>query len=233
MNDIKDKIITVKKQTINSYVFRPMLFSTSMVQAILEGRKTQTRRKIKHQPPKGNYKFGINVTGTRCKENGLFHWIGIDEEIEYKVTDSKQPYFKCPFNKGDIIWVRETFAGADLKEETLKFYPEYKNPNFIYKAGSSYLNIKWKPSLFMPKKACRLFLEITDIRIERLNEISESDAVAEGILDMFYGKDIAGNAYFNYMDKKGGWDSVAEDAIHSYQTLWQKINGINKFQLIQ
>ena len=81
----------------------------------------------------------------------------------------------------------------------------------------------------MPKKACRLFLEITDIRIEMLNEISESDAVAEGILDMFYGKDIAGNAYFNYMDKKGGWDSVAEDAIHSYQTLWQKINGINSW----
>ena len=229
MNDIKDKIITVKKQTINSYVFRPMLFSTPMVQAILEGRKTQTRRKIKHQPPKGNYKFGINVTGTRCKENGLFHWLGIDDEIEYKVTDSNQPYFKCPVNIGDIIWVRETFAFAPFTDETLHFYPELKNHNFIYKAGPNYPNIKWKPSLFMPKKACRLFLEITDIRIEMLNEISESDAVAEGILDMFYGKDIAGNAYFNYMDKKGGWDSVAEDAIHSYQTLWQKINGINSW----
>ena len=227
MNYIKDKSNTVKKQTTNSYVFRPMLFSTPMVQAILEGRKTQTRRIMKHQPPLGNYKFGINVTGTRCKENGLFHWIGIDEEIEYKVTDSKQPYFKCPFNKGDIIWVRETFAGADLKEETLKFYPEYKNPNFIYKAGSSYLNIKWKPSLFMPKKACRLFLEITDIRIERLNEISESDAEKEGINLVDY------NCYENYLVEKD-WIyqgsnqrnyHMFQDPIGSYASLWAKING--------
>lgn len=206
-------------------VFRPMLYSTSMVQAILEGRKTQTRRIIKHQPPKGNYKFGINVTGTRCKENGLFHWIGIDEEIEYKVTDSKQPYFKCPVNIGDIIWVRETFA--PIKNSNDFFYKADEGitvPFFDYQQ-------KWKPSLFMPKEACRLFLEVKDIRIERLNEISESDAVAEGILDMFYGKDIAGNAYFNYMDKKGGWDSVAEDAIHSYQTLWEKINGQHSWEV--
>ena len=169
-------------------VFRPMIFSTPMVQAILEGRKTQTRRIMKHQPPLGNYKFGINVTGTRCKENGLFHWIGIDEEMEYKVTDSDQPYFKCQVNIGDIIWVRETFSTGNIENG--------KHTGFRYKADDESFNVKWKPSLFMPKKACRLFLEITDIRIERLNDISESDAEKEGINLVDY------NCYENYLVKK-------------------------------
>lgn len=204
--------------------FRPMLFSTPMVQAILERRKTQTRRIMKHQPPLGNYKFGINVTGTRCKENGLFHWIGIDEEIEYKVTDSNQPYFKCPFNIGDIIWVRETFY--ELTADVLK-------GKYFYKADLEKMGwtFKWKPSLFMPKKACRLFLEITDIRIERLNEISESDAIEEGIKSV--GKDIEfcgtfylGSYFENY--SKEGYSFLKP--VESFRTLWEKINGIGSWQ---
>lgn len=200
-------------------VFRPMIFSTPMVQAILEGRKTQTRRIMKHQPPLGNYKFGINVTGTRCKENGLFHWIGIDEEMEYKVTDSDQPYFKCQVNIGDIIWVRETFSTGNIENG--------KHTGFRYKADDESFNVKWKPSLFMPKKACRLFLEITDIRIERLNDISESDAEKEGINLVDY------NCYENYLVKKD-WNyqgnnqrnfHMFQDPIGSYASLWAKING--------
>lgn len=220
MNYIKDKSNTVKKQKTNSYVFRPMLFSTPMVQAILEGRKTQTRRIMKHQPPKGNYKFGINVSGTRCKENGLLHWIGIDEEIEYKVTDSNQPYFKCPFNKGDIIWVRETFV--PIKNSNDFFYKADEGisvPFFDYQQ-------KWKPSLFMPKEACRLFLEVKDIRIERLNEISESDAIAEGVEIIHYAEPNV-PIYNNYLLKE---KLGTTNPILSYQTLWQKINGQNSWK---
>lgn len=190
------------KPMLADAVFRPMLFSTPMVQAILEGRKTQTRRIVNGSFPIGNF----------------------EETLK-----------KSILKVGDIIWVRETFAMSFDTEN----HPELNdNPiekwetGYVYKADGKpkYMIDKWKPSLFMPKSACRIFLEVTDIRIERLNEISETDAVAEGILDMFYGKDIAGNAYFDYMDKKGGWDCVANDAIHSYQTLWQKINGVNSWE---
>ncbi len=221
MNDMNDKNITVKKQTTNSYVFRPMLFSTPMVQAILEGRKTQTRRKIKHQPPKGNYKFGINVTGTRCKENGLFHWLGIDEEIEYRVTDSNQPYFKCPVNIGDIIWVKETFA------------PIENSNDFFYKADEGITvpffdyQQKWKPSLFMPKVACRLFLEIENVRVELLQDISEDDAISEGIETSI----VKSKIFQTYLGYKNYYFQDAEDEpyyrnpIDSYRSLWMSING--------
>lgn len=190
---------------LSDAVFRPMLFSTPMVHALLNGTKRQTRRLVNGTIPLGNF----------------------DETLK-----------KSVLKVGSIIWVRETFAEVSITKFsnglnvglTGKPKTGHDLVHYIYKAD--HINddkLKWKPSLFMPKDACRLFLEVTDIRIERLNEISESDAVAEGILDMFYGKDIAGNAYFNYMDKKGGWDCVADDAIHSYQTLWQKINGINSW----
>jgi hypothetical protein len=90
---------------------------------------------------------------------------------------------------------------------------------------------KWKPSLFMPKAACRLWLKVTNVRVERLKDISEEDAIAEGVFDAFRGEDIAGNAYKNYLDKKGGWDSVADNAIHSYMTLWEKLNGLDSWDL--
>ena len=100
---------------------------------------------------------------------------------------------------------------------------------FAYKATDTYPEIKWKPSLFMPKEACRIFLEIEDVKVERLQDITEEDAINEGIFDMYRGKGIIGNAYRNYLDKEGGYDSVADDAIHSFQTLWQKINGISSW----
>jgi hypothetical protein len=76
----------------------------------------------------------------------------------------------------------------------------------------------------MPKSACRLWLKVTNVRVEKLQDITEEDAKNEGVYDAFFRKGIAGHAYKNYLDKKGGWDSVADNAIHSYQTLWQKIN---------
>jgi len=77
-------------------------------------------------------------------------------------------------------------------------------------------------------------LTIEEIEKAISKKYTDVEVTPSSVLNFMYvmfkdGKDIAGNAYFNYMDKKGGWDSVAEDAIHSYQTLWQKINGINSW----
>jgi len=97
---------------------RPILFSTPMVQAILEGRKTQTRR-IK---------------------------------------------FKC--EPGDVLWVRETWRGL--------------GSHYFYKATHDDENLHWKPSIYMPREVCRLFLRVINVRLEHLRDITEEDAIAEG-----------------------------------------------------
>lgn len=130
--------------------FKPILFSTPMVQAILDGRKTQTRRVIKPQP--------LDVVTYA------------DQRVWYPEV------IKCPYEVGDILWVRETFTNSE----------EY--PFIFYKADADDVSIKWKPSIFMPKSACRLFLQVKSVRVERLQDITEEDAIAEGAKHgRFYG----------------------------------------------
>lgn len=128
--------------------FRPILFSTEMVQAILEGSKTQTRRVV-NQPAR---KIFYN---TKTKQ-----FEGESGRI-----------VKCPYGQvGDVLWVRESFTfNTDVQSAPI-FKADSKIPKFI----------KWKPSIHMPKEACRLFLRIKDIRVERLQDISRGDAMAEG-----------------------------------------------------
>jgi hypothetical protein len=90
--------------------------------------------------------------------------------------------------------------------------------------------MKWKPSLFMPKEACRIFLKCTSVRIERLHDITEQGAINEGIENFFLDDVTTATAYRNYMTtykdlQKYHWSHVANDAVESYMTLWQKING--------
>lgn len=204
--------------------YYPMLFSTPMVEALLAGTKTMTRRtkelEFYNQRPNDFQVYQDEGRGTKefCKF----------EEIRKQKPTGNYSFTISKYKIGDIFWVRETFSSAPLTDKTKHFYPELSE--FIYKADYKWICVKWKPSLFMPKAACRLFLEITDIKCERINDISEEDAINEGVLDFFKNKDIAGNAYFNYLDKKGGWDSVADSAIHSFETLWIKINGADSWE---
>lgn len=168
----------------------PILFSTPMVQAILDGRKTMTRRVIKPQPD----------------EDGLAKFL---PTRQWHDTDAR--VYKCPYGKpGDILWVRETFANLNADFPT--------NPKcYVYKAddlqGNSYGPVTWKPSIHIPKEACRLFLKVTDVRVERLQEISEDDAKAEGIEKM-------SGYYRDYLNRGGNLPPYA-----SFQSLWQSING--------
>lgn len=181
---------------------KPILFSTQMVQSILEGRKTMTRRIIKPQPKliessgRWYWEKALDVNGSPLVDASRNWW-------EYYGTS---PYGKV----GEVLWVRETWV--------------HTGAYFIYKAGNKWsdewLNddyvptgekIKWKPSIFMPKEACRIFLEITDIRVERLQEISEEDAIKEGI-----SKCRPTNS------KKGMYHTAP---IGLFKELWQSING--------
>lgn len=198
---------------------KPILFQTAMVQSILSGRKTQTRRIVKFSsytnddPPCADWiKSAVNIKGNI--------WKFTDQPN----NDGNYAYAKCPYGKvGDILYVRETYldeedyACSDYDPED----PE-SGSRFSYKADCpehQWPLVKWKPSLFMPKAAARLFLKITEIRIERLQDISEKDAKAEGIevADRIQGHPL----YRNYIRKGAVWNS----AVNSYSTLWDAING--------
>lgn len=179
--------------------FHPILFSSPMVQAILEGRKTMTRRIIKSRHESGLFQIERKLTGEITGITSL-DW----DERSGNVTND----IHCPYGKiGDVLWVRETYHVNDVSGE----FPDIEKKWYNYKAdhldrdpGPMWPPFdKWKPSIFMPKAACRIFLEITNIKVERLKDISEADAKAEGV-------------------------SVAECChayYHGFSILWQKING--------
>lgn len=197
---------------------RPILFSTPMVNAINENRKIQTRRKIK---------FPCNWTPEKVDD-----WLAIADFY---------PKFKCPYgNIGDILWVRETFTVLEPE------HCEGMSDRFYYKAGHHETNedwrleairdgypYKWKPCLFMPREACRLLLKINNIRVERLQDISEEDAIREGITKfgpnhwLIYDKtwDISKVAIEN------GADPITNSPLKSFQSLWTSINGMESWNL--
>jgi hypothetical protein len=160
--------------------FIPILFSTPMVQAIIDGRKTQTRRVVK----------------------------------------DKAGDVKCPYGKeGDVLWVRETWA-------------ELPNPDcfgkYLYKSMGDTAE-KWKPSIFMPKEACRIFLRVKSVRVERLQDISEDDAKEEGV-ESWINERLASKPvlYKNYEGDSAAW--YCSKAVTSFETLWQSINGVDSWE---
>ena len=137
---------------------RPILFNQPMVRATLDGRKTQTRRVAKL------------TSGGHVKEaNGHRRWhVGDPDAV-----------LACPFGApGDRLWVRETFFDS----HKFRHAPLFEGgPRYYYRADSSFIGChRWTPSIQMPKAASRLTLEVVSVRVERLQDISEVDAVAEG-----------------------------------------------------
>nr|WP_141972969.1 hypothetical protein [Serratia marcescens] len=190
---------------------RPVIFNGEMVRAILDGRKTQTRRVI------------ANVGSDNCIP--LQKPTKTKDGIFTHVMDAPG-HGLCPFGQvGDRLWVRETFmdlTGTGIEATTGKF------EGFAYRADTpagSYgdevrkeYGLKWTPSLHMPRKACRILLKITAVRVERLNDISEEDAKAEGVKP-------AGDMLPDYPDTfltpKGDFATAKV----AFQRLWQSIYG--------
>lgn len=154
----------------------PIIFSGPMVQAILEGSKTQTRRVIKQQPPK--VFNGYNVYPAKCE----------NPEYGRVASEIDMWTFKCPYGKpGDTLWVRETWKyyekaigkGASFCiKKFLAYKADEENDNV--QKSSEWFEGKWHPSIHMPRTAARIFLQVKDIRVERLQDISNEDIRAEG-----------------------------------------------------
>lgn len=141
---------------------RGMIFNAEMVRALLDGRKTQTRRPIKWKQTR------LTEIGER-EDGSKWPW---SEDVEH-ACDFWHP---CPFGAvGDRIWVRETFCAV----------PDHEEPAgcsaLLYAADGNGPYGKWTPSIHMPRWASRILLEITSVRVERLHDMNETDSLAEGI----------------------------------------------------
>lgn len=142
---------------------KPILFNTQMVRAILEGRKSVTRRVVKPQPP---------ATAHASKVRSDYGW-------SFWEGNPEKHYMKPPFQAGDILWVRETWSPVNVRPR-----------RYIYKADVDRsigegvgLPLCWHPSIHMPREAARIFLRVTDVRVERLKDITATQAMNEGFTD--------------------------------------------------
>ena len=190
---------------------RPILFSAPMVRAILDGSKTQTRRVVKPQPSREL------MTEYECIRQSRLS-ARTDAEI---LSDC----LLCPYGiPGDRLWCRETFAivprTAYARSEGVQqmLRPDDDHDAAIYRAGWDRSNggFRWRPSIHMPRWASRILLEIVSVRVERLQDISEDDARAEGIAysERFEGYCTGEAEHFNSHDPR-----------QSYFSLWEAING--------
>ena len=171
---------------------KPILFNTDMVRALLEGRKTVTRRVVKPQPvwsSCGMRWVWKNVGWWREEWNPI-------ETITWKHT---------PYRPGDILYVRETFF-------------EHKS-HFYYKADGKHeilamlgITFKWHPSIHMPREAARIFLRVTDVRVERLQEITEEQAITEGFEAYHSDSGYYEPATLGFVET---WDSTIKPADHA------------------
>ena len=175
---------------------KPILFNTRMVQAILDGRKTQTRRLIKRKYENSVLEMKTDKYGTRLieimkDEEGVTFGKHEDGTTWRKIRPYIEP--QPAYKRGDILYVRETWA---ISRRILLYVSPVTgarhwsacsgdNPKrYIYRAGYTYIDdpgpVKWHPSIHMPKEAARIWLRVTEVRCERLKEITDSDAVHEG-----------------------------------------------------
>lgn len=219
-------------------IAKPILFNTEMVKAILEGRKTVTRRLVKFE---GNR----NPNWTGYIKDGLTLYNGTNEPCN-------KP---CPYKVGDILYVRETWCwcpcwdcGMDTEEHNCcyesanKFFNHDKGEwgCYGYKASfedNEYPSVDtWHPSIHMPKEAARIFLRVKDVRVERLQDITEEQAKAEGIRE--YSKDgklwkyaVTDEWWIEYHRKHrkqfsgSWWQDMPRTAKEAFHHLWNSTLG--------
>ncbi|WP_063616236.1 hypothetical protein [Enterobacter roggenkampii] len=201
---------------------RGMIFNGEMVRAILDGRKTQTRRIMKPQPtlddfvcpydgprgghiwPSKNHQYALHVE--RMLQNGDGGWEGLASDA-------------CHFGGiGDRIWVRETWAEAGAGAPDLQLY----RANYPAHVPTHYENVppaedvRWTPSIHMPRWASRITLEITGVRVEQLKSISEDEARSEGVARL---RECFWKHY------QPGWTQHQLSARGAFATLWDSIYG--------
>ena len=224
---------------------KPILFTAEMIRAKREGRKTVTCRVITPQPTKevGGHSFDAEIgdvvifTGTPCV---LRESRGRDKAASGDLTPVK---LKPPYQVGDLLWVKETWGifDTDAHEDIAIAYKAGPDNEVVWHKDKAslfkdYKVGKWRSSRFIPKWVARTWLEVISVRAERLQDITEDDAIAEGLTEYFWdeecakyphiAKDIAeGKRWWRHViSKRGRKGSVWDCPIKAYRELWDDIN---------
>ncbi len=188
----------------------PILFSTSMVQAILDGRKTMTRRmtdlEVINEMPSG-WKLSAVLIG---KIKGILNSFFRFESIKSDYIADRTCRYGQP---GDILWVRESFS---FWLDAIKYKAD----------GESVLKgFKYKPSIHMRKDYARIWLQVEEVRVERLQDIGWNDAIAEGIHVKYWGEDTSEPYAYRKSKPEGIATDYKRSPIEAFQDLWTEING--------
>jgi hypothetical protein len=189
---------------------RPILFSAPMVRALLDGSKTQTRRAFSTRM--------IDLMYVAAHAGEVSYFVDNDELAP---NDHSYVADFCPYGQpGDRLWVRETWADlAELSDGNYARQAIYRADDIeLYGDEDEPVNVtapdmRWRPSIFMPRWASRILLEIVSVRVERLQDISEADARAEGVT--IEDRHMAGYCAGEFLPP----------AIRAYRDLWDQING--------
>lgn len=199
---------------------RPIIFNTPMVQAILAGEKNMTRRIVKNIP-----RLSDNIEKT-----GQY----LNESLEFRKSF-------CPYGKpGDLLWVRESWR-------SVAFDAEYNSMKIQYKASENerahefvmpkdyplFFQLKWRPSIHMPKAIARIWLEVEEVRVERVQDISEKDILAEGVRipvngpnNVVFRLGVENSAFSFLPDREEGEKYTQNQILKAFWAeLWCKING--------
>lgn len=178
-----------------------------MVQALLDGRKTQTRRVVKGVD---NHYYQSLVNHATGKHTFVMNGI-------YDPQESDVCEIKCPYGQpGDVLWVRETWAPImDINDRK----PLPDTYCFAVDLDGSPVAWNWKPNIHMPKKACRLFLKVKSVRVERLKDINEEDAMAEGIQEFTKDGVLSKYGFDNWE-----WQLMPKKPSDAFSMLWAIVN---------
>ena len=188
---------------------RPILFSAAMVKAIIEGRKTMTRRVVKCSR-------ALDTCGL----------MPLEPDVE-----------KCPYGQpGDRLWVRETWAAVRFSEDDVReshdippaktdYWTTAYKADVVYEENRDDRGFAWRPSIHMPRWASRITLEVTAVRVERLQEITEADARAEGIAL----EPCSAGHHMRYGLWTGKKHACNDSAKVVYMDLWEAINAERGF----
>jgi len=203
---------------------RPILFSSPMVRAFLEGRKTQTRRIIKPQPHP-DHRFAGGYAITEKKRFFTNNQVAGEISVEAEYIGSVCPYGWVK----DRLWVRESFWGCDLPgygdQPCVVYDDEWHGKDYSPSEARPWARKFGRiPSIHMPRDCSRINLEITGVHVERLNDISESDAIAEGIH-----RDDAipfNGPWFATETSNQGYAKPVD----AYRELWESINGAGSWE---
>ncbi|MEJ5904702.1 hypothetical protein V7V80_08425 [Pseudomonas kermanshahensis] len=215
---------------------RPILFSGPMVRAIVAGRKTVTRREIKPRMRSADTQFELHQ-----QPDGSWRPLHTFDESCMDAQGTEHPIV-CPYGKvGDRLWVREAWAQINVAQAPGESWVVYRECDNRTDYGGP-----WKPSIHMRRRDSRILLEVTGVRVERLQDISEDQAKAEGMVYTDFGMQerpgkasIDGGKTFHPLkpQQASGWhagdathpDQCLDRARWAFANLWEKINGENSW----